>query len=194
MLTIAAVINVPIFIVSLFLLQTKFRPEMQEDTYYSQYLERKYSTTLRPREPVDSEKQLARLAQDIVAKVTASLPKKQEEVVRLLKESETAQMADRFENSRALSELHLYPNKGGKLVDRWHEDSYFQEDIAALSTAGLIAIPNNVVRSARLTTLGKEVATRLEADNRLWNQRDERQGLEVAERKKGVNKRVQRTR
>jgi uncharacterized membrane-anchored protein YitT (DUF2179 family) len=36
---IAAVVNVPLFIVSLFLLQTKFRPEMQEDTFYSKYLE-----------------------------------------------------------------------------------------------------------------------------------------------------------
>lgn len=37
-LTIAAILNVPIFIVALFLLQTKFRPELQEDAYYSTYL------------------------------------------------------------------------------------------------------------------------------------------------------------
>ena len=43
LLVIATVINVPLFIVSLFLLQTKFRPEMQEDEYYSQYLERRFS-------------------------------------------------------------------------------------------------------------------------------------------------------
>lgn len=43
LLVIAAVINVPLFITSLFLLQTKFRPEMQEDEYYARYLERRYS-------------------------------------------------------------------------------------------------------------------------------------------------------
>ncbi|EOY2076658.1 hypothetical protein ACP1UU_004444 [Vibrio alginolyticus] len=37
-LTVAAIINVPLFIGALFLLQTKFRPELQEDSYYSSYL------------------------------------------------------------------------------------------------------------------------------------------------------------
>ncbi|MDX1585641.1 MAG: hypothetical protein R3222_02815 [Balneolaceae bacterium] len=37
-LTVAAIVNVPIFIGALFLLQTKFRPELQEDSYYSTYL------------------------------------------------------------------------------------------------------------------------------------------------------------
>jgi hypothetical protein len=37
-LTIAAIVNVPIFIGALFMLQTKFRPELQEDSYYSTYL------------------------------------------------------------------------------------------------------------------------------------------------------------
>lgn len=37
-LVIAAILNVPIFVTAIFLLQTRFRPEMQEDTYYSQYL------------------------------------------------------------------------------------------------------------------------------------------------------------
>lgn len=38
-LVIASILNVPIFLGCLFLLQTKFRPEMQEDSYYSKYLE-----------------------------------------------------------------------------------------------------------------------------------------------------------
>lgn len=36
---IACIINVPLFLGCLFLLQTKFRPEMQEDSYYSKFLE-----------------------------------------------------------------------------------------------------------------------------------------------------------
>jgi len=44
-LVIAAVLNVPLFLFALFLLQTKFRPQMQEDVYYARYLteEREYS-------------------------------------------------------------------------------------------------------------------------------------------------------
>ncbi|QXO15960.1 hypothetical protein [Vibrio ostreae] len=37
-LVIAAVLNVPIFLICLFLLQTRFRPEMQEDLFYHEYL------------------------------------------------------------------------------------------------------------------------------------------------------------
>lgn len=38
-LVIASVVNVPLFLLCLFLLQTKFRPEMQEDSFYARYLE-----------------------------------------------------------------------------------------------------------------------------------------------------------
>lgn len=41
LLIIAAILNVPVFLAAIFLLQTKFRPEMQEDTYYSKYLDQK---------------------------------------------------------------------------------------------------------------------------------------------------------
>lgn len=37
----AAILNVPIFLALLFYMQTRFRPEMQEDSYYYKYLEQK---------------------------------------------------------------------------------------------------------------------------------------------------------
>lgn len=40
-LIVAAIINVPLFLIAVFLLQTRFRPELQEDAYYSTYLSRK---------------------------------------------------------------------------------------------------------------------------------------------------------
>lgn len=43
-LVVCAAVNVPLFLVCLFVLQTKFRPEMQEDQFYSQYLERRVET------------------------------------------------------------------------------------------------------------------------------------------------------
>lgn len=44
-LVVCAAFTVPIFLGALFLLQTKFRPEMQEDTYYAKYLERRSAET-----------------------------------------------------------------------------------------------------------------------------------------------------
>jgi hypothetical protein len=44
-LAIAAIINVPLFLLCIFFLQTKFRPEMQEDTFYSSYLEKQLTAT-----------------------------------------------------------------------------------------------------------------------------------------------------
>lgn len=46
-LVLAAIINVPIFLGSVFLLQTKFRPELQEDSYYSSYLNKKLTSQLK---------------------------------------------------------------------------------------------------------------------------------------------------
>lgn len=45
-LTWAAILNVPIFLCALFLLQTKFRPELQEDLYYSTYISQKTNQTI----------------------------------------------------------------------------------------------------------------------------------------------------
>jgi hypothetical protein len=61
LLIIAAVINVPLFLISIFLLQTKFRPEMQEDSFYSKYLE---SKTGMLRQPV-SNNQLSKLKEEL---------------------------------------------------------------------------------------------------------------------------------
>jgi hypothetical protein len=47
LLVIAAVINVPIFLVAIFLLQTKFRAELQEDSFYSEYLSKRTSQVIR---------------------------------------------------------------------------------------------------------------------------------------------------
>ncbi len=45
-LTIAAIANVPVFLLAVFLLQTRFRPELQEDIYYSTYINQKTNTTV----------------------------------------------------------------------------------------------------------------------------------------------------
>ena len=40
-LVVASILNVPIFLFALFTLQTRFRPELQEDAFYSKYLDSK---------------------------------------------------------------------------------------------------------------------------------------------------------
>lgn len=46
-LVLAAILNVPLFLFSVFRLQTKFRPELQEDHYYSTYLSQKTNETVK---------------------------------------------------------------------------------------------------------------------------------------------------
>lgn len=41
LLVITSVINVPLFLIAIFILQTRFRPEMQDDVFYSRYLDSK---------------------------------------------------------------------------------------------------------------------------------------------------------
>lgn len=53
----AAIINVPIFLMAVFLLQTRFRPELQEDSYYSTYLSQKTN------EPISVRKEDVRFAE-----------------------------------------------------------------------------------------------------------------------------------
>lgn len=45
-LAISAILIIPIFLYFVFLLQTKYRPQMQEDTYYSKYLDSSTDDTL----------------------------------------------------------------------------------------------------------------------------------------------------
>lgn len=46
-LVISAIANVPIFLGAIFLLQTRFRAELQEDSYYSEYLSKRTSQPIR---------------------------------------------------------------------------------------------------------------------------------------------------
>lgn len=73
-LTIAAIINVPLFLLAVFLLQTRFRPELQEDSYYSTYLSRKTN------EPINVSKEDVQFAQlrqrllELEDKVSSPIP------------------------------------------------------------------------------------------------------------------------
>lgn len=64
-LVIAAVLNVPIFLIALFVLQTRFRPELQEDSYYSQYLDKKTNRVIKVQKEDVLENEVATLFEQI---------------------------------------------------------------------------------------------------------------------------------
>jgi len=176
---IAAVVNVPLFIVSLFLLQTKFRPEMQEDTFYSKYLERKYAAIPAPPKPVDIEVQLHRLADEIVSKVAETTTRnKQEKVVEILRESEVMQLMSKFEYSRSLSEIFMNGDKWPGLVDEYESNPEFIEETSNMIQSGLVIFENEDLRRPQLTAIGNEVAKRLFSEKKLWNQKPHRPIIE----------------
>jgi len=69
-LVIAAILNVPLFLLALFVLQTRFRAELQEDTYYAEYLSKKTSGVLRIEKVGVQEARIERL-ESTVALITS---------------------------------------------------------------------------------------------------------------------------
>ena len=73
-LTVAAIFNVPLFLLAVFLLQTKFRPELQEDSYYSTYLNRKTNELV---SVTKEDAQISQIRQRLVElenKITSTAP------------------------------------------------------------------------------------------------------------------------
>jgi len=172
-LVLASVANVPLFLLSIFLLQTRYRPQMQEDAFYSKYLEQTYSAQSSPSVATPLEKPLRELAERIaveVAKPDIGNQPAEDRIVELLKDSELAHLAERFQESRTLSELHLFPNLWKEIPVAWGTSPNFREDMDALAGAGLIIVPGGKIEDAKLTEIGTAVATRLEKDKKLWNQ------------------------
>lgn len=74
----AAILNVPLFLAAVFLLQTKFRPEMQEDQYYASYLSHKTNLRVTVNKDELQSAQLSHLTQRLVtleSSITSRLSK-----------------------------------------------------------------------------------------------------------------------
>jgi hypothetical protein len=181
LLAIAAVVNVPLFIFSLFILQTKFRPEMQEDTFYSKYLEKKYSSDIAAVTSVDFEAQFKELSGKIVANITEMTENREEKVASILKENQITHLQTNFGRSRTLSELYLHNDKWNKLLEIWEGDEDFEKDLSSLISSGIVTLYNNNDKgTAQLTGIGTEVADRLKTDGVLWNQLKTKKKLDYA--------------
>jgi hypothetical protein len=172
MLVIATVANVPLFLISLFLLQTKFRPEMQEDTFYSKYLERKYSTT--PTIPqlkkllADEEKDIKTTA-ELITKETGT-KNKEIEIETILKNRDKVRIQRRVGESRAFSELFLKPQNWERVIEKWGKSHEFKRDIEELYFYKVIEGDLNDPLNLKLTDTGKEIAEKQSNAGLLWNQ------------------------
>ncbi|WP_116791390.1 hypothetical protein [Achromobacter dolens] len=67
----AAIFNVPMFLAALFLLQTKFRPELQEDSYYSTYISLKTNQSI----SVPRDEQLLSAIQIRIERIESAIQK-----------------------------------------------------------------------------------------------------------------------
>lgn len=170
LLVIAAVGNVPIFLFCLFLLQTKFRPEMQEDQYYSEYLSnRGFKVMQMKMENFTKQADVAaNLIRDVVGGEVSEQKRKQ--IKDILTKSEIDRLTDRIGERRSLSELYLFPNRWEHIVSDWGDDDNFKVDIGILQSEGAVTMTNDY-REIRLTELGRRIAEEAEKRNILWHQR-----------------------
>jgi len=170
-LVIAAILNVPLFLLCIYRLQTKFRPEMQEDSYYSRYLDKKYSVGVSSVESIDVEKRAEDMARNIVAEIGPTTAVSESRIQSILREGEVEELKWRIGEMRSLSELHLRPELWPKVVERWQWSQEFINDIRVLKAEGAIIMDDDDPKTCRLTDLGQKVAKLAEKENMLFNQR-----------------------
>ena len=171
-LVIAAVVNVPLFLISIFLLQTKYRPEMQEDVYYSKYLEYQYVKQSVPPETPDVETQIKKVTKNILDQLGPGQEQRREPIEQILKTSQVEQIATRLGGNRSLSELYLRPHHWPAIVLKWKDSPAFQESLSGLIDDGLATMDNEDYLTCKLTSLGIQVAKNAQNNNSLFAQRD----------------------
>jgi hypothetical protein len=120
MLTIAAIADVPLFLVAIFLLQTKFRPQMQEDPYYSKFLENQ--NTKSPQSNAVEE----------IAQVRVQISESQKQTLEIIKG-----VQNQMEGLK--NEIVVISKKTGHDVEskKWvsHFEAFFEESLKNIRAA-----------------------------------------------------------
>jgi hypothetical protein len=174
LLVVCSALNVPVFIVALFLLQTKFRPQMQEDSYYSQYLEReKHYSQL-----IISKDDSAKMAEDEISETTDKIVKtlgeagigKEKPIQKILRQSQFDTLVSKLGGSRTLAELYKRPELWNELVKEYKDNEVFTADVNLLRTEGIVTMKGEDYRQVRLTRLGRQVAETAEKEEKLFSQ------------------------
>lgn len=169
-LVIAAIVNVPLFLVCLFLLQTKFRAEMQEDAYYSKYLEQQYTTETLPTETASVENQAKEVVKQIMNELGPELRERKEPIERIIRSSQVESVAQRVGNNRSLSELFLRPHLWLSVVVRWKNDERFRNAVSNLIEYGAATMKSGDYTTCKLTDFGRKVAEVAESQGILFAQ------------------------
>lgn len=174
-LIIATIVNVPLFLASLFLLQTKFRPEMQEDTFYSKYLERKYNDSQSVKEVKkmreEDEKETKEIVEMISKEISSNHTDKKEKIETIIRNRDKQRIEKILADSRALSQLFLKSDTWQEFVEKWGKSSSFKREIEELFFYKVIDGDINHPTKIRLTKLGEEIAEKLSEKKILWNQK-----------------------
>lgn len=104
-LIVASIANVPVFLLALFLLQTRFRAELQEDAFYADYLSKKTAAPVRIDKNTSQDIKIEELERTVLrlASVSALDTNRQDEIRNSTRASQTL---DWSEWSVALNEYH----------------------------------------------------------------------------------------
>jgi hypothetical protein len=173
LLVIAAVANVPVFIGALFLLQTKFRPEMQEDAFYAQYLqsERAFFSHAETTTAEVVEHEIVQTAERI-SKSLGVDDSQAEPIAEILREGQQEVLLAKFGSSRALAELFKAAETWEAVVDQWSKDVNFIKDVDQLLDEGLLEKKYRGYKRSKLTTLGEQIAKLAEEKGVLFSQKN----------------------
>ena len=174
LLVIAAVLNVPIFLGCYFVLQTKFRAEMQEDSYYSKYIGSSVANINVSYDPETNTLRVAERVVSVLGEVQGGAQQQLEArnaVSEVLLEEEAIRLATVHSSSRSLSVLYLQTQDWKQFVEKWVDHGEFHDEISELHLDGLIVKGYPAYIGITLTSLGSKVAERLSKDNLLYDQR-----------------------
>ncbi len=172
LLVISAVANVPVFILALFLLQTKFRPQMQEDSYYAQYLQQeRYQSVQSQFQATIAEREVEQTTEKLIESLGLQASGKENSIAEVLRKSQHEVLLHKHGPTRTLSELFLEPDTWKEVVDKYEKDPSFISDVEGLIADGLVDRANEDYRTVRLTSLGIEIANQAESKDMLFKQR-----------------------
>ncbi len=171
-LVISAIINVPIFLFAIFLLQTKFRPEMQEDSYYSKYLKRRYSGSSISFTKTNVDNRIDDVARNIAKQLGYATEDKFKPIQTTLQQFALEQTVERFGWRRTLSELYFRPEFWSATVNKW-KGRGLEDDVQELIQGGLLSIQGSDYFTCKLTELGKKIAQLAEKKKTMFKFKDE---------------------
>lgn len=179
----AAIINVPFFLICVFLLQTKFRIKTMGDDYLSKHLEHTYSNESSPSETPNVAAHSKALAEDIIQELGPDLGARREPIERIIQDSQVEWVARRMGGNRTLSELFLRPERWRALIAEWESHDSFRNNVAMLIEHGVITMDSEDYATCKLTGFGRKVAKFAEQQRLLFaQQKDKKEFWEEAGR------------